>query len=235
MLSPEFAFREKVDHTYMFPFPHEASRVCPREDTAHIIPMQTGNVQVCRDLPRRGTSPNRKEREEAVQGSAVTRVPFLCPACAERFVWARGFRRRFVPGKRRDRAPVEKDWLDGDGVIRNSSPEASACERFFPLSAHGSLRRTWCRTVGGWVRDTVRGLGTVPSLNRLFPVFSCPGKPPPVRLLLRREWDFPPEKEKRRFREEKEIRDIERQDVQATLAELPDRTGLLGIEATRPR
>jgi hypothetical protein len=40
------------------------------------------------------------EEERRFRGVGVTWAALLCPECPERFVWAKGLRRRFVPGRK---------------------------------------------------------------------------------------------------------------------------------------
>ena len=67
-----------------------------------------------------------------------------------------------MAGKRKRPAIGGRGLVGWTVAILNSSPEASAGGRFFPLSAHGR-RPTWWWTEGGWLGGVVGGRGHDPS------------------------------------------------------------------------
>jgi hypothetical protein len=76
-----------------------------------------------------------RRRKEAVQGSEVAcgLLPRSGRLGRSLFV---GVRRRFMAGRMKRPAIGGRGLVGGTVVILNRAPEASACGRFFPLSAH---------------------------------------------------------------------------------------------------
>jgi hypothetical protein len=105
--------------------------------------------------------------EKAVQGSGVAFRRLPAPESAGRDACAEAIRRRLIAGKTKRPAISGGRLIGRSGVSTNRSPEASACGRFFCLSAHGR-RPARCpqRVVGQETpcEDRV----SPPPLNRLF-------------------------------------------------------------------